>query len=97
MKTRRKARGILDGTVALSNKGCPRYYPKDGVDRSAPRESGSSLDSKPCGCPAGTCWYDAQLARRAQCLPALTPEEWRRRLVEEARRRLGLTESAPKG
>ena len=37
-----------------------------------------------CPCPLGRCWYDEQLGRRAKSLLALTPEEWRRRLTNEA-------------
>lgn len=57
----------LAGTVALSNKGCPRYYEGTGQ----------------CRCPEERCWYDAQLARRARSLPALTPEGWARMLEGE--------------
>lgn len=70
MKTRRKPKGTLPGTVHLSNKACPHYY--------HPRDP----DADPrCGCPGDRCWYDEQLARRAKTLLALTPEEWHRRIT----------------
>lgn len=87
MKIRRRKKGLLAGTVQLSNKVCPRYYKgEDYYDSSyffsvvAGVTSRSEVPSRLCGCPPGRCWYDEQLTRRARVLPALTPEEWRRRL-----------------
>lgn len=72
MKWRRRKRGTLAGTVALSNKACPHYY-----------HSEDPAASKRCECPPERCWYDEQLRRRSRSLLALTPEEWKRRLETE--------------
>lgn len=58
-------------TVQLSNKACPNRYTGRGYGKAPPCHQ-----NEPCKCPQGTCWYDAQLARRAEVKLAIEPQAW---------------------